>query len=82
MTNRTTDLPFRTVTAHDDGSRTHLVFHSPALPQHQASDLASRTLCWRTTAACASAPVGDVDCLLCLGMTPKYMTFPTFEEPA
>lgn len=76
-TTPTDTLPFRAATTIDQPT-THLVIHSPRLANHQPTDLAPRTLCGRTTAAAAEISLGDIDCTLCLCLSPSYMTWPTF----
>lgn len=78
-TTPTGTLPFRAATT-TDGPATHLVLHSPRLAMHRPTDLAPRTLCNRTTAAAAEISLGDVDCVLCVRLSPSYMTWPTFRS--
>lgn len=72
-------LPFRTVTATDDGQVSHLVVTSPALRGTSPDQLPGATLCGRSVRSGSATAVHDVECLRCLHRTPTFLALPAYE---
>lgn len=72
-------LPFRTVTAINDGQVSHLVAISPALKGTSPDQLPGATLCGRNVHGDSTTAVHDVECLRCLHRAPAFLTLPAYE---
>lgn len=70
--------PFRVVRTRT-GTKTHLVFHSPVIPWHEATVLPPHTVCARHVGCAApDVAVWDVECLRCLGGMTWLQDCPAF----
>ncbi len=74
-------LPFVAVTGRHD-QRTHLVVHSPAIPNCVRTELPRRAMCGAVSDQVAAVGIGDVSCSNCVLRVEQYMALPAYELPA